>query len=211
MPPAKKSQKAPVPDRIIDGMLAVVAEKGWMRASMHEIADRADVSIAQLYDHHRTKISILSACMRRVDHAVLAGVGKGAESESARDRLFDVMMKRFDALTPHKEAVGRILRDIPFDPPAALWLACRAKNSMRWMLEAAGVSGSGILGRIRIKGLLAIYVATLRVWLGDDSEDMGKTMAFLDKRLTRAETVVNRACGFARPGRRSSEPAEEAV
>jgi AcrR family transcriptional regulator len=211
MPPAKKSTKAPVPDRIIDAMLSLAAEKGWVRLSLHEIADEAGVSLAQLHENYRSKPAILSACMARVDQQVLAGIGKPSKDETTRDRLFDVLMRRFDALNPHKEAIRGILRDLPRDPPLALFLACRGKGSMRWMLEGAGASCAGLFGKIQVKGLTAIYAATMRVWLNDDSEDMGKTMAFLDKRLIRAEGLMDRACSFGPFGRRKSETAEEAA
>jgi len=61
-------------------------------------------------------------------------------------------------------------------------------NSMRWMLEAAGVSASGWIGAARVKLLLGIYLSVLRVWLADDSPDMTRTMAALDSRLRRAES-----------------------
>jgi AcrR family transcriptional regulator len=211
MPPARKSKKsapkAPADQRIIDSLLSLAAEKGWLKASLGDIAAHAGVSLAELYDHYPSKAAILSAAIKRVDHAVLAKTGKASDSETARDRLFDVLMRRLDAMKPDKDAIAAILRDIPRDPPAALFLVCRGKRSMRWMLEAAGVSRGGILGQIQVKGLTAIFAATVRVWLGDDSEDMGKTMAFLDKRLTRAETIVTRLCSFPRPGRKASEEA----
>jgi AcrR family transcriptional regulator len=210
MPPAKKPRQAPPDQRIIDAMLTLVLEKGWMRVGLADIASEAKVSLAELHEHYGSKIAILAACMKRVDHTVLAGTGKASDSETVRDRLFDIMMRRFDALKPDKAAISALLRDVTRDPPTALFLACRAKRSMRWMLEAAGVPTGGLLGKVQTKGLLAIYMATLRVWLQDDSEDMGKTMAFLDKRLSRAETVMNRACGFLRPGRRrEAEPVVE--
>ena len=37
-------------------------------------------------------------------------------------------------------------------------------NSMGWMLEGAGVSASGWVGRARVKLLLGIYLSLLRVW-----------------------------------------------
>ena len=211
MPPAQKSRKAPIPDRIIDAMLSLAVDKGWVKLGLHEIAAKAGVTLAELHEHYPHKFAILAACMKRVDHKVLAGMGKAPDGETVRDRLFDVLMSRFDALNPHKDAIRAILRDIPREPPLGLFLVCRAKSSMRWMLEAAGVSCGGLLGKLREKGLLAINAATMRVWLGDDSDDMGKTMAFLDKRLSHAETMMDRTCGFLRPGRRKAETAEEAA
>jgi hypothetical protein len=56
-------------------------------------------------------------------------------------------------------------------------------------LEAAGISASGLKGALRLKGLLAIYVAGLRVFANDESEDLAKTMAEVDKRLGQAERL----------------------
>jgi hypothetical protein len=106
-------------------------------------------------------------------------------------------MRRFDALQPHRDGLQAVVRDVSRDPVQAACLSCSLKRSMKWMLEAAGLPTGGLLGLARIKGLGAVYVATLRVWLHDDSEDMGTTMAALDRNLKRAER-----CATLIPGRR---------
>ena len=60
---------------------------------------------------------------------------------------------------------------------------------MRWMLETAEISTSGPNGCLPVKGLVALWFATLRIWEGDESEDMAHTMAVLDKNLRRAERL----------------------
>jgi hypothetical protein len=70
---------------------------------------------------------------------------------------------------------------------------------MALMLEAAGVSSSGIAGALRTKGLGAIYLATMRDWFRDDSTDKARTMAALDARLRRAESWARRLDRRARP------------
>lgn len=58
------------------------------------------------------------------------------------------------------------------------------------MAPIAGSCGScRIKGAIRLKGLLAIYLAGLRAFATDESEDLSKTMAEIDKRLGQAERV----------------------
>ena len=61
---------------------------------------------------------------------------------------------------------------------------------MGWALEAAGIGPSGPIGCLRVKGLSVIYLLALRVWLNDDSDDMGKTMASLDRNLGRADSLM---------------------
>jgi hypothetical protein len=59
-------------------------------------------------------------------------------------------------------------------------------------LEAAGFSTTGCRGVLRLKGLSAIYLSTMRVWLRDDSDDMARTMAHLDKQLSRVDSLIGR-------------------
>ena len=50
-----------------------------------------------------------------VHDAVLTSAPKFTGSENARDRIFDVVMARFDVLAPYKEALKNIAAARPFD------------------------------------------------------------------------------------------------
>jgi len=56
--------------------------------------------------------------------------------------------------------------------------------------DRPGIGSAGLSGRLRVKGLAAIYLGALPVWIGDDSPDQGRTMAFLDRRLKQAERLA---------------------
>jgi hypothetical protein len=99
------------------------------------------------------------------------------------------------------------LRALRCDPIAALCLSAGLCGSMRWMLEAAGIEASGPNGRLTVKGLAAVWLATLRVWERDESEDMARTMASLDRNLRRAERL--RAL-LPSPRRPAEEPQRDA-
>src|SRR3546814_10310227 len=101
-----------------------------------------------------------------------------------RYRLFDMLMRRLDALQPYKEALGIILQDQLRDPLGACCGLGRLARSMAVTLEAAGFSTTSCRGVLRLKGLSSIYLLTLRVWMRDDSEDMATTRAQLDKQLS---------------------------
>jgi AcrR family transcriptional regulator len=180
---AKKIDRA---QRIVDAALELAAKHGWHRVSLADIAAAARLPVLQLYAIYRSKTAVLEAFHRRIDEAVLAG-GIAEEGERPRDRLFDVVMRRFDALNAYKGAVRALARDAWLDPLATLAAGPSLVNSMSWMLEIAGVSASGWRGQMRAKLLLGIYLSVLRTWLADDSPDMMKTMAALDQRLRQAE------------------------
>jgi hypothetical protein len=91
----------------------------------------------------------------------------------------------------NKEAITSILRETMLDPLGALSLAPRFLNAMTWTLESAGISTAGLAGKFRVKGLAAIYLAALGIWIDDDTPDLAKTMAFLDRRLKQSMRVAS--------------------
>ncbi len=196
---AKKAQAKPAdpPKRVVDAALRLAAERGWSAIGLADIAAAAAMSLADLYALYPSKAAILEALSRDVDRQVLAGLDAAA-AETPRDRLFDVLMKRFDALAAYREGLAAIARDARRDPAIMLCGAGQLLRSMAAMLEAAGISSAGLAGALKTKGLAAIYLATLRDWFRDDTEDKARTMAALDGRLRRAEPCVR---WFDRRGR----------
>jgi AcrR family transcriptional regulator len=170
-------------DRIIDAALACISRRGWRRLSLAEIAGGAGVPILRVYRMYHSKSAVLCGFFRRIDETVLAIPLDSAPDERPRDRVFDLLMRRFDALTPHRAAIERLSRDLPADPLAALAAGAGLLRSMRWMLEAAGIPGEGLAGIVAVKLTAAAYLATMRTWLRDDSPDLAPTMAALDRRL----------------------------
>ena len=202
-------KKADLSKHLIETALGLAAERDWRDLSLAEIAEAAKVPLGKAYQVHPSKQAILDAFSRGIDAEVLADETMEqdweADHSSARDRLFDVMMRRFDALQPYKAGLGNLLYDEALDPPGALCGLQRLLRSMAAMLETARIPSSGVRGLIRTKGLAAIYLATLRVWLRDDSPDMAKTMASLDGYLRRVEGVAGRLGGRRRT---ASQPAD---
>lgn len=186
-PPARRPKTASPEDveaRLIDAALALAARDGWRAASLAAIAAEAGVGLAAVYGRVADKTAILAALMRRIDRAVLA---EPADLDgSPRDRLFDVLMRRFEALQPHRAGIVAVVRG-GVDPVRSAALLPALGRSMAWMLTAAGLEADGIAGRLRVAGLTVVYANAFRVWLDDDGADLGKTMAALDRGLAQAE------------------------
>src|SRR5579862_1818035 len=173
-------------DRILDAALALAEREGWRKTSLGAIAQEAGVPLHEFYGEFRSRAGILSGLMARTDARVLEGTTADSE-ENTRDRLFDVMMRRFDAMKPHRAALKAIAHDLGTDPPTALCSAPAFLRSMAWMLEAAGISSAGIRGRLHVRALGVLYLCVMRVFVDDDTEDLARTMAALDRRLSQAE------------------------
>jgi len=173
-----------------EALLRLTAAGGWRDLSYAEIAKEADLSLSAAYQAYPSKAAILMGIGREIDSRIFAGLDGDPLDGSPKDRLFDLLMRRFDALNQHREAFAALAKDLPRTPGEGLALLCQLRSSLARMLEAAGISASGLRGALRIEGLGAIYAAALRVWFKDDSSDLSKTMAELDKRLSQAERWV---------------------
>ena len=191
--------------RIVDAALQLAATEGWRDLGLARIAETAGVSLAELHAAFPLRGCILDAFIRRIDEQVLVA-GPADSGDGVRDRLFDLLMRRFDALAPYKAAVAAILRD-SLDPSVGLVGLPALARSMAWTFEAAGMPVAGLAGLLRIQGLALIYANAVRVWLRDDTADLAKTMAALDKGLRRAESLIGLVAG-CRPVRPAATPPE---
>lgn len=193
---AKKTHDA---DTVTSAALSLAEERGWRRIALADIAARAGMPLAELVEHFPSKGAILDAYVHGVDARMLT-----AETEAgapARDRLFDVVMRRFEAMAPHRRGLAAILRESGDDPWAVVCGSRRFLRSMALTLEAAGIPSSGLGGLVRLQGLCAIYLYTLRTFLRDDAADLGRTMAALDKALHRTEGLAAMIWGAGHPPR----------
>ena len=196
---AKTTPAATPREQIIAALMELLAERDLGSVGLAEVAERAGVSLAVLRENYDGKLGILADWSRRIDMAVLEQ-GSAEEGEGgARDRLFEVLMRRFEALGPYKEALRRLARSARFDLRLACALEAIVARSQKWMLVAAGIHKSGWAGFIAIRGAELIYVEVMRTWLDDDDPGLARTMAALDRSLRRGERAMqwlDDVCGF---------------
>ncbi len=183
--------------RILEAAMDLAAERGWRDLPLAEIAARAEVPLADLLRRFPNKTEILAGIGRVADDAMLEGDMSMDAGEPARDRVFDRVMRRFDALLPFRPGLARVYEELPRDPLPVLSLGPRLGRSMAWALESAGVPAGGLLGLARTKALSVIYMRAMRAWFRDDSADLSRTMASLDGQLRRLEELTT----FMSPGR----------
>lgn len=174
-----------------EALMTLLAERSWRRIALSDVAGQAGLSLAELRAQAPCKEALLPVLAAEIDRQVLAHIGTGDAALPARDRLFDVLMHRIEALTPYKSAFTRLAREGATAPLAVLAVAFSIDRAMPWMLEAAGISSSGLAGKIKAKALAAVYLTGVKAWLKDESSDLGPTMGALDKAFTRSESLLS--------------------
>lgn len=189
---ARKAPTAPPPrgasdrDKAVDALMTLLAEHSFAEIGLAEVAGRAGIKLSQLRAEFGSTLAIVAAHIKDIDRIVLAGDADMAE-ESPRDRLFDVLMRRLDALAPYKDATRSLLRSARRNAGLAFALNALATRSQRWMLEAAGIGAHGPKGALRAQGAALMFARVLAIWVNDDEEGLDRTMAALDRGLASAE------------------------
>ncbi len=172
---------------LVRAAFALAGERGWQRVSVAAAAKRAGIDLSQARLRFSSTMDLVARFWSLADAAGLENdLGEG----SVKDRLFEILMRRIDFLQLHRAGVKALMRSALLDPALSLYLTRQTLNSMGWALEGAGVSGQGLAGQLRCKGLAMIWAWTIRAWLRDESEDFSVTMASLDAALSRADQIV---------------------
>lgn len=188
---AKEKTANSIKDQAVDAALVLAQARAWNLITLSDIAIKSKIPLADFYDYFEDRSDILVMYGRRIDKQVLEAFPVFDVQENPRDRLFDILMERFDVLNENRAALLSILSSFKLDPKQAVISLPHLCRSMTWMLEASDISTSGIKGAIRVAGLTGVYLRVLKVWMRDDTPDMAGTMAALDKSLGKVDRFAS--------------------
>jgi AcrR family transcriptional regulator len=174
-------------DKAVDALMALLAEHSFEQIGLAEVAGRAGIKLSALRAEFGSTLAIYAAHIKDIDNIVLDGGDADMAEEPPRERLFDVEMRRVEALAPYKNAVRSIMRSARRNPGLALALNAMAVRSQGWMLEAAGIGASGPRGALRAQGAALMFARVVGEWLDDEEDGLDAAMAALDRGLASAE------------------------
>jgi AcrR family transcriptional regulator len=181
----------PKPDpqtRLADAAFRLLAESSWADLTLVSVARAAKIPAAELLEVAPSKPALLGVMLRRLSGELARRYRPDRESQSARDRTFDVCMTWFGLQKPRKKAMRALTNGLSRDPPTLLGARREFVAAAEWIL-ALGEADAGPALQIRAAILAGMIARAMPVWLADDDE-MGKTMAQLDRDLRRAENLL---------------------
>ncbi len=194
---AKKTGGAPR-DAIVDALMRFTARRGFADTTISDIAREAGVSLADFRDAFPSKGAVLGAFLRRIDRAVLDNLSSEHDTQPSRERLYQVLAKRLEAMEPYRDAIASISEWSSKDPLGAAALNREVVNSMRFMLEAADIDSEGPVGALKLQGLAHAWKRVLEAWREDRAGEHSHALTALDRELDRGEKYVDRAEDLAR-------------
>jgi AcrR family transcriptional regulator len=182
-------------NRVIDAALKLAARREFADVSLTDIAHEADISLAEMRDLFPSKGAIIGGFNRKIDREVLEAVSTQDSHDPARDRLYEVLRKRLEALEPYRDALASIARWATRDPLTGTALNRETVNSMRFMLEAADIDCEGPVGSLKLQGLALAWGRVLDAWF---ENGFSFALETLDREIARGERYVEHVEDFAR-------------
>ena len=168
--------------------LKILKTKNWNNISLDEIKKKSKVkSFDRLINN---KQDVLKNINNYFDYN-LSLISKNIEKSNNKDMIFEVLMMRFDILQNYRNSVISIFDSFKKKPQNIMFLLPDILESIILMISYTNISCKGVLGRLKIKGILVIYISSFLVWMKDDSPSLEKTMTTLDNYLNQAGKILN--------------------
>lgn len=182
---------------ILEAALGLAEEQGWQAVSFTRLGHRFGMSLVELRRHYRDQDAIADAWFRRGLDAVLAPTPAGLSRRPAKRRLETLMLRWFDALSPHRRVTAEMLgaKLWLFHPHHYVPMVFHLSRLIQWLRDAAGLTAQGTRRQAEEIGLTALFLATLAVWCRDETDGQARTRAFLAARLDQADTLLARFAG----------------
>lgn len=186
--------KASVSDRIIDGTLELAAECGWQDLRLHDVARHLDLPLGEIGRHFRDLDAIANAWFARAEAKVRDLSTDDLVDLVPPDRLHQAMTRWFDALARHRRVTGQMLQAklYPSHPHHWVPMIFDLSRLIHWFLDAARIESTGRRRQWAEIGLTFIFLATLRDWLRDESDEQARTRRNLRRRLESADRWLGR-------------------
>ena len=166
--------------------LKILIKKSWSNLSIKQIKVKSRVKLFS--NLIKNKQELLNNINSYFDYNLILN-SKKIENSNSKDMIFEILMMRFDLLQDNRKAILSIFKSFRSNPKELVFMIPKLLISVETMLNCVKISSKGIVGKIKIKGILIIYLTTFLVWIGDETESLEKTMTFLDNSLDQIEKL----------------------
>lgn len=201
----------PAADKVIErglkAALDLAASRAWSDIPLADIAAKAKLTLADFHGV-ASREDLVEALDGWLDKAMSA---EGVPDEtSARERLFEVIMRRFEAMEPYRAGLTELLKFRETSLTHVVRLPQHRHASAAWALASAGLDDdAGAPASLKRIAIAFVIAQTERAWRRDRDGDFALTMAALDKGLRRAEERLGQFRRFTGRKTPDTPPTEE--
>ena len=182
--------------KIIEESFLFIGKIGWKEFSIERFAEENNYKTSEVKNFIGNKNDLLIEFSKMIDEKVELNINiEEFENSNVKDNIFELIMMRFDVMTPFKGGLKKIINEIK-SPIILKEISQNILVSMDFYLEFSNAYDDTIFDVIKKKSLFLIYSYCFKVWLNDDSKELSKTMSELDRLLNYAEKFSKKAKDF---------------
>ena len=182
--------------KIIEESFLFIDKIGWKEFSIERFAEENNYKTSEVKNFISNKNDLLIEFSKMIDEKVELNINiEEFENSDVKDNIFELIMMRFDAMTPFKGGLKKIINEIK-SPIILKEISQNILVSIGFYLEFSNAYDDTIFDVIKKKSLFLIYSYCFKVWLNDDSKELSKTMSELDRLLNYAEKFSKKAKDF---------------
>jgi len=183
--------------KLINKGFALIKEIGWNNFDIKTLSKKEKISEEEIKFFFSCKYSLIERFIKMIDSEVESNLSLDEMRESSvKDNLFEVIMLRFDVMEPYKIELSELIKNATKNPALFSVISKNVINSMDFYLEISNSYKGLTIDLFKKNFLFIIYSYTFKIWLEDNSDDLSKTMAALDKSLSIADNLQKKAKDF---------------
>ena len=176
---------------LVKSSFNIIEKSGWKSFSLQKLSYAEKIPINEIKIFFKSEITILDEFSKMIDIKVEKSFDyEELTNTSVKDNLFELIMLRLEYMQPYRNALKSIKSSFKSDPLVAKSVAKNVMNSLDFYLELTNAFNDSFLDIFKKKSIFLIYSYIFMIWLGDDSDELSKTMSELDKLLTFSEKIA---------------------
>jgi AcrR family transcriptional regulator len=185
------------PADLLTVALELIAERGWGAFGLAALSRRAGRPLHDVYAELPGRTAVLDRLGTRADEAMLGLSADELAEMTPRERLFEAIMRRLDALAPYRPGLIAMARERGCDTAPLCGGIANLRRMSGRLVELAGQDRGGLRHALARNALALLYARVFAVWLNDDTPDQARTLAELDQRLGQLGSVLGWPGGAA--------------
>jgi hypothetical protein len=174
--------------QLASAALKLLVREEWRSLTLASVARAAKLRMPDVLGIIPSKTALPGMILRMLARETARRHRVDASSADPRERLFDVAMTWFDVQQPQASALKKLYRALQVDPATLLAIRGDVLHVSGEFLALAEAD-FGASARLQAAIFAGVLVRAVSAWR-DDDEEMGRTMAQLDRDLRRLERLL---------------------
>ena len=175
----------------------LINDIGWDKFSIEKLSTKENIPVRDLKVFFKCKYSIVDKFSIMIDKNIESKLKiEDFKDSSKKDILFELIMMRFDEMEEFKGSLAKILDASRNKPLLISIITKNVMNTMDFFLELSNSYNNYAFDVLKKNFLFLIYSITFKTWLSDNTEELSKTMAELDRLLSTAENFQQKVSSF---------------